>query len=278
MNRLLSCLAIIVIAMLLPLHLKSQAYDEDVVYLRNGNVIRGIIIEQTPGQSLKIQTADKNILVFSMDEIEKTDKTSVKIKKKGTKKDNSKFYIEFYFFGGSSYGKMTDSGTVPFDDGSYQHNVSYDVEYKNGGLGGLGLSFLSIGKNRRPDFMIDGEFAFYSASMKVTTYNPSGSDDFLGYSECLDFHFSLFPFKARNKFPSPYVFACLGGRMVQFTLLEGTVSELHGDFLFGLGVRQKISRVVSFQLCEQFVYSKLKDVHAFILPETRLELVFSFGK
>jgi hypothetical protein len=278
MNRLLIAWAFMAFALLTPLHLKCQTFDEDVVYLKNGTVIHGIIIEKVPDKSLKIQTADRNVLVFRMDEIEKIGKATVNNKMKKNANDNSKFYIEFYFFGGSSYGKMTDSGMVPFDDGSYQRNVSYDVEYKNGGLGGIGLSYLSIGKNRRPDFMIDCEFAFYSANMKVTTYDPSASEDFLGYAECLDFHFSLFPVKARNKYPSPYIFTGFGMRLVQFTLLEGAVSEFHGDLLFGLGVRQKISRVVSFQLCEQFVYSKLKDVKAFILPETRLEFVFSFGK
>ncbi|MCX6245864.1 MAG: hypothetical protein NTU98_14305 [Bacteroidetes bacterium] len=275
MNRPSFFLAFIILALLLPLHSKCQAYDEDVIHLKNGSVVRGIIIEQIPEQSVKIQTADKSVLVFKMDEIEKIDKASVNIKKKTSSRDNSKFYIEIYFFGGSSYGKMTDNGTATID-GNYSHqNVAYEVEYKNGGLGGLGISYLSIGKNRRPDFMIDCEVAIYGASMKVTTFDPSASDDFSGYSECVDFHFSLYPFKARNKYPSPYIMAGAGMRMVKFAFLAGDVSELHGDFLFGLGIRQKISRVVAFQLGEQFVYSKLKDVHAFILPETRLSMIFS---
>jgi len=44
---------------------------EDVVYLKNGSVIRGIIIEQIPNESIKIKTADRNIFVFTLDEIEK---------------------------------------------------------------------------------------------------------------------------------------------------------------------------------------------------------------
>ena len=212
-----------------------------------------------------------------MDEIENIDKSSVRYKKKKNSNDNSKFYIEFYCFGGSSFGKMNDSGIMPVDNGYSQSQVPYDAEYNNKGLGWIGVFYLSIGKNRRPDFMIDCEFAFYSAAMKVTSYDPVWSEDFLGYSECFDFHFSLFPIKSRNKYPSPYILTGLGMRFVKFTLLEGTISELHGDYLFCFGVRQKISRGFSFQLCEQFVYSKLKDFDAFIFPETRLELVFSFG-
>lgn len=47
---------------------------QDVVYLKNGSIIRGIIVEQVPNQSLKIQTKDKNIFVFNFTEIEKITK------------------------------------------------------------------------------------------------------------------------------------------------------------------------------------------------------------
>jgi len=46
----------------------------DVVYLKNGSVIRGMIIEQTPNVSLKIQTRDGSVFVFKMDELEKMTK------------------------------------------------------------------------------------------------------------------------------------------------------------------------------------------------------------
>jgi len=52
----------------------SQGNYEDVVYLKNGSVIHGLIIEQVPNESLKIQTRDKNIFVFKMDEILKITK------------------------------------------------------------------------------------------------------------------------------------------------------------------------------------------------------------
>ncbi len=43
----------------------------DVVYLKNGSIIRGIIIEQIPNVSVKLKTRDGNIFVFKTDEIEK---------------------------------------------------------------------------------------------------------------------------------------------------------------------------------------------------------------
>jgi len=44
---------------------------QDVVYLRNGSIIRGTIIEQVPNQSLTIETADRSLFVFAIDEIER---------------------------------------------------------------------------------------------------------------------------------------------------------------------------------------------------------------
>lgn len=56
-------------AFLLAGQVLAQAPTVDVVYLKNGSVIRGIIIEQSPSQSLKIQTPDGNLFVYAMEEI-----------------------------------------------------------------------------------------------------------------------------------------------------------------------------------------------------------------
>ncbi len=55
------------------LHCAAQNYTE-VVYLKNGSIIRGIIIEQIPNSSLKIQTADGSIFAYPMNEVEKITK------------------------------------------------------------------------------------------------------------------------------------------------------------------------------------------------------------
>lgn len=49
----------------------------EVVYLKNGSVIRGTIIEQIPNKSIKIQTADGSIFVYPMDEVTKITKEHV---------------------------------------------------------------------------------------------------------------------------------------------------------------------------------------------------------
>lgn len=50
---------------------------EDVVYLKNGSVIRGIITEQIPNESIRIQTADRNIFVFEISQVEKITKEEI---------------------------------------------------------------------------------------------------------------------------------------------------------------------------------------------------------
>jgi TM2 domain-containing membrane protein YozV len=51
--------------------LAQEGELQDVVYLKNGSNIRGIIFEQVPLEKLKIRTADGSVFVFQMSEIER---------------------------------------------------------------------------------------------------------------------------------------------------------------------------------------------------------------
>jgi len=66
-------LLLLVLPFLFTANAFSQKYADyqDVVYLKNGSIIRGIIIEQIPSQSLKIETADGNVFAYNIDEVEK---------------------------------------------------------------------------------------------------------------------------------------------------------------------------------------------------------------
>ena len=50
---------------------------QDVVYLKNGSIIKGMITEQVPNESLKIETKDGNVFVFKMSEVAKMTKEKV---------------------------------------------------------------------------------------------------------------------------------------------------------------------------------------------------------
>lgn len=64
----------VAILILLALTLNAQNRTEDVMYLKNGNVYRGSIIEQVPGQTMKIQTEGGNIYNVAVVDIEKITK------------------------------------------------------------------------------------------------------------------------------------------------------------------------------------------------------------
>jgi hypothetical protein len=66
-------IAILVLAMsaLFSPDAPAQEPLQDVVYLEDGSVIRGTIIEQTPGESLRIRTRDGSIFVYRMEEVER---------------------------------------------------------------------------------------------------------------------------------------------------------------------------------------------------------------
>lgn len=48
---------------------KKSAEKSNVVYLKNGSMIRGEILEMNPNDSVKIQTSDGSIFVYKMDEV-----------------------------------------------------------------------------------------------------------------------------------------------------------------------------------------------------------------
>lgn len=55
----------------------SQNNYRDIVHLKNGSVIKGMIIEQIPNKQIKLETSDGSVFVYEMDEIEKMSKEKI---------------------------------------------------------------------------------------------------------------------------------------------------------------------------------------------------------
>jgi len=49
----------------------ANGQNSDVVYLKDGSIIKGTIIEQIPNVSIKIKTKDGNVFNYKMEQIEK---------------------------------------------------------------------------------------------------------------------------------------------------------------------------------------------------------------
>lgn len=77
-------LSILILFLSIPFAAPAQE-TFDVLYLKNGSIIKGIIIEQIPNETLKIQTRDGSIFVYNFSEVSKITKES---SDSGIKTDN----------------------------------------------------------------------------------------------------------------------------------------------------------------------------------------------
>lgn len=73
MKRIISLL-VVAVAILAGTSVYAQGNMRDVVYLKNGGMVKGIIVEQVPGVSIKLQTSDGSLFVYKFEEIEKMTK------------------------------------------------------------------------------------------------------------------------------------------------------------------------------------------------------------
>ncbi len=124
MKKLIQNLSFIVLLLMCTLSY-GQNNMEDVVYLKNGSIIRGIIIEQVPNQSIKIQTKDRNVFVFKFDEIEKLTKENLPL-------DNSKKSSQINDFKKRGYINITEINYCPGIGSSNSGNYSLGFRTVNG--------------------------------------------------------------------------------------------------------------------------------------------------
>ncbi len=88
-------------------HLSAQKLQE-VVYLNNGSVVKGEIVEQIPNKSVKVKTADGSLFVFQLSEIEKITKEEVL---SGNKKGGHRG-LDFSVDGGYNISTEGGSGDI----------------------------------------------------------------------------------------------------------------------------------------------------------------------
>ena len=157
---------------------------QEVVYLKNGSVIRGVIIEQVPGKSLKIQTNDGNIFAYEMAEVEKISKEQATTETKNKQSSNlsnngAKRGYRGFVEMGYTIGKNRWSGTNRFElvtSRGYQFNPYFYV-----GLG-TGVHYyhqadlieIPIFADLRADFLNYGITPFVDFKIGYTVYDCTG--------------------------------------------------------------------------------------------------------
>ncbi|MBR5469042.1 MAG: hypothetical protein IKU78_01065 [Paludibacteraceae bacterium] len=107
---------IFLLTLLLPFIAFAQ--QKDVVYLKNGSVIKGNIKEIVPSESLKIETYDGSLFVFKMNEVERILKEEMQ---KNTKFKNNELFTKYAGFLDVSFG------------GKLYDMFSFDISTTHGG-------------------------------------------------------------------------------------------------------------------------------------------------
>ena len=111
---------------------------KDVVYLKNGSVIRGTIVEQVPNESLKITTKDGSIFICQMGDVERITKEAPA--KKAIKEDVKVSYRGFVDLGYTiGVGIVSNSDRVEL---TTTHGVQIIPEFFVGA--GVGVNYYHL--------------------------------------------------------------------------------------------------------------------------------------
>ena len=100
-------LLLVLFIMVSVFYASALGHLQDVVYLKNGSIIRGIIVEQVPNESIKVETRDGNIFVYKMDEIQKIAKETSNYRMTA---GNSRNYAESQFNKSCGYLGLVEIG------------------------------------------------------------------------------------------------------------------------------------------------------------------------
>lgn len=112
----------------------------DVVYLKNGSIIKGTIIEQVPNVSLKIQSGE-NVFVYPMDDVEKIVKEQIQNKNNLSKSVEQKTNYPnkgYRGFGEIGIGAGKDGVNAKFSHIAYSsvHGCQFNsILFVGGGVG-----------------------------------------------------------------------------------------------------------------------------------------------
>lgn len=151
----------LLLTLMLPVLAWAQSGKEDVVYLKDGSILRGEIIERSAGENIKLQMVGRNVLVINLDEVEKINKEE---------SSNPAFYKI------SGYFNHTGMDILPSQDGTtarfqmvngYQFNPKLSV--------GFGIGFVPYNDplGLLPLYL-DGRYKFKEANTSSFIFARTG--------------------------------------------------------------------------------------------------------
>ncbi len=118
---------ILILTIFFSLTLFAQKRNHDVVYLKNGSVLRGTILLQDPGKFIKLKTPDRNIWVFEEGKI-----------------DSIVRPVEIHIPQKSGYFNLTEMGVLAGNSANYKKNPFTLIninswKFENGFSTGIGV-------------------------------------------------------------------------------------------------------------------------------------------
>lgn len=151
----------------LPAFMLAQNTMEDVVYLKNGNILRGTIMEQIPNKSIKLKINEKNIMTISFEEIEKITKENVAEKqaeKKQPVEYKSKGFINLtelnYGYGINSVSNKNGSVQVKNEDPTFGLRTVNGYQFSPFVTLGIGLGYEQYGNSGLIPITLDSRIMF----------------------------------------------------------------------------------------------------------------------
>lgn len=147
---------------MMPVVFAQRTPMDEVVYLKNGSIIRGVIIEQVPNKSLKIETADGSLFVFEMDAVEKITKEPKGRSDRGAHRqtvaeepDNSvgrrMGMVQFFGLGYQDSYRSYGSYSSYEGAGYFSYHFIYGYQFKQRFFIGGGVGMEHLGGDALPD-------------------------------------------------------------------------------------------------------------------------------
>lgn len=164
----------------------AQSGKQDCLYLKNGSIIRGEIIEQIPNKTIKIQTKDGNLFVYNYEDVEKITREYNKSRSSNYDSNSNEQYEasdadneaadRTNYFNQTVKGVVSLSGQLMYSNYSYE-DFSYSYFDLSSGTGyffmdnllaGIQLSYYSYGGDISDDhrFSFGPKVEYYFGNMK----------------------------------------------------------------------------------------------------------------
>jgi hypothetical protein len=145
-------ITILFVTLLFSVTLFAQKRNRDVVYLKNGSILRGTIVLEDPGKFIRLKTSDRSLWVFKYDQID-----SVKHPESINRPEKAKRPFK------NGYFNLTEMGVLAGNSANYKKNPFTLMnisswKFENGFSTGIGVGVEFFNETYLP---VVADFRYY---------------------------------------------------------------------------------------------------------------------